>query len=116
MPFLTMIRVFNFISAQRVMAALLAFTLTSCGTPRDHMPTQPGDSEVSVGMTFDQVEQTWGETDCIFQDVYNGKEVDAWGYGLDSVSGEIVGLPDCREVRIVLYFSNERVITWTEAE
>lgn len=100
---------------------LIILLLSGCSTssvPGPDLVTVSGDSqaELQIGMSLDEVEDRWGETDCIFRDVIQGHGVDAWGYGLDGATGEVTGIPDCENARVILYFASERLAAWSEVE
>jgi len=72
------------------------------------------DATLTTGMTFDDVEARWGDTDCIYQTTVSDQALDGWGYRVDVQSGEVVGLEDCRSVGISLFFSEGRLVAWGE--
>lgn len=72
--------------------------------------------EVMVGMTPEHVEQAWGETECAFQDTFEGRVAEAWGYGRDAQTGQLIGITDCRQAVLVVYFVNGTVAGWASRE
>lgn len=72
--------------------------------------------EVIVGMTPEHVEQVWGDTDCAFEDNFEGQAAEAWGYGRDPRTGQLVGITDCNRAVLVVYFVNGKVAGWASRE
>ncbi len=72
------------------------------------------DGQLTVGMTLDEVEQSWGDTDCIFEVSVDGRSFDAWGYAHARDTGEVVGTQDCRSATVALYFEDSRLHSWAQ--
>lgn len=68
--------------------------------------------EIVVGMEAQHVRESWGTTGCAFQDIFEGQPAEAWGYGRDSKTGEVVGIEDCNEASTVIYVVNGTVAGW----
>jgi len=102
------------------LSCLSAVLLNGCATiPRNSEATElppEDDGSLVVGMSTDEVTQTWGDTDCIFLKDVEGKSNEVWGYGLDPAHGEVVGIPDCAKMQVLLYFDSGMFVRWGEAE
>lgn len=72
--------------------------------------------EVVIGMAPEHVEQAWGETDCAFKDKFEGHFAEAWGYGRDPRTGQLVGIMDCKRAVLVVYFVDGKVAGWASRE
>lgn len=72
--------------------------------------------EVVIGMTADHVRQAWGETGCMFQDNFEGQEAEAWGYGRDQRTQELVSSSDCEKTVLVVYFVDGKVAGWASRD
>jgi hypothetical protein len=109
----------------RLLALALSVGLLSCSAPQTYEAptistsesyTDVDDSLLSEGMSFDEVEARWGDTDCVYQVKVQDQFLDALGYGLHADSGEVIGLPDCRTAVVSLYFNDGRLTGWGEHE
>lgn len=104
--------------APRWLAVTAAVTISACAPPQmasySAPPQQDDDSALVVGMTLDQVEDRWGDTDCVYERTIEGQTLDAIAYGLDASTSEVVGIPDCSQARVTLLFSDGRLIAWGE--
>jgi len=74
------------------------------------------DADVAPGMTIEQVEARWGDTDCFFSVELDGRRYLAAGYGLDARTGEVRGVAGCDATRLALYFEGGRLALWGEAQ
>lgn len=74
------------------------------------------DALLSEGMTFEEVEARWGDTDCIYEIKVANRVGDGWGYGMDPSTGEVVGIEDCRQAKVGLVFEHGLLVAWGETE
>lgn len=104
-----------------VLASVIA-ALVACAplenSQEDTAATAPpqDESTLYVGMTFDEVEQRWGDTDCLYEVVANGETFDALGYARDARTDEVVGLETCHNATVSLFFRDAQLVAWGEAE
>ena len=83
---------------------LCSLLLGSCATTPEPPPLPYARSDVRFGMDMNEVESRWGDTDCVYWYEEGFRGYAALGYGIDPGSGEVVGVPDCRNVKVALYF------------
>ena len=74
------------------------------------------DGNLSPGMSIKQVRGLWGDTDCVHAEKRLGKGATILAYGLDPETGEVAGIPDCSNMRVLLYFNDGALLRWEEAE
>ncbi len=86
---------------KRLLCCLL---LAGCATQPGPPPLPFARSDLRFGMDMNEVESRWGDTDCVYWHEETLRGYAALGYGIDPGSGEVVGLPDCRNARLALYF------------
>lgn len=107
-------------SARRCIAALLAVGLLGGASPAPAKApvadVLADKTELRIAMSMREVARRWGKTGCLFRDIFQEQPVEAWGYGLHTDTGAVVGLADCERVSVVLYFSRGKLIGWAEAE
>jgi hypothetical protein len=93
-----------------------ALTLAACSGAPSPEVVPPDLAELVPGMTLDQVQARWGDTDCFFVAEWGGRRFLAAGYGLDPASGEVQGLGSCEATHLALYFDEDRLAFWGEAQ
>lgn len=71
--------------------------------------------EVIVGMTPHDVTEAWGGTGCAFRDRFEGRDAEGWAFGR-APNGELVGITDCSQALVVVYFINGQVAGWATRE
>jgi hypothetical protein len=106
-----------------VLAAVVAGLVASaagCMPPSRQLDTTSmvaaaDDSLVYAGMTVDDVEERWGDTDCIYESVVEGYALDVLGYGI-AANGEVVGIENCTAASVALFFHSGRLVAWGEYE
>ena len=67
-----------------------------------------------MGMTPEQIIQTWSDTRCKIETLFHGNPAQAWGYEAKEFQfSSIPKASDCEQANYWIYFENDRLVGWT---